>query len=67
MIAQGLWHPNYSHIREPIGALAMGPYGWIQRLNFTVAGLLWVTFALGLHFGLRPVPRATTGSLFLRK
>lgn len=38
----------------PAGAwpsgLALGPYGWVQILNFVVSGLLLAIFAAGLHF-----------------
>ncbi len=45
------WRP----LGDPAGAwpsgLALGPYGWVQILNFVVSGLLLATFAAGLHFG----------------
>jgi hypothetical protein len=45
------WRP----IRDPAGAwpsgLALGPYGWVQVLNFVLSGLLLAVFAVGLHFG----------------
>lgn len=52
------WRP----IADPAGAwpsgLALGPYGWIQSLNFLVSGLLLVAFALGLHRGMAGRSRA---------
>jgi len=45
------WRP----LGDPAGAwpsgLALGPYGWVQVLNFVVSGLLLAIFASGLHFG----------------
>ncbi len=45
------WQP----LGDPAGAwpsgLALGPYGWIQVLNFVVSGLLLMLLAVGLHTG----------------
>ncbi len=45
------WQP----FRDPAGAwpsgLALGPYGWMQVLNFVVSGLLLMLLAVGLHTG----------------
>jgi hypothetical protein len=44
------WQP----LGDPAGAwpsgLALGPYGWVQIVNFVVSGLLLMVFAAGLHF-----------------
>src|SRR5262245_63810948 len=53
VILQGLLAPDYSHMTLPISALAAWPAGWIQRLNFYVAGALSVIFAGALHAGLQ--------------
>lgn len=43
------WHPiESSDVPWPSG-LALGPYGWLQVLNFILFGLLVIFFALGLH------------------
>jgi hypothetical protein len=45
------WRP----LEDPAGAwpsgLALGPYGWVQVLNFVVSGLLLMLLAVGLHHG----------------
>jgi hypothetical membrane protein len=45
------WQP----LGDPAGAwpsgLALGPYGWIQVLNFVVSGLLLMLLAVGLRTG----------------
>jgi hypothetical protein len=45
------WQP----LGDPAGAwpsgLALGPYGWMQVLNFVVPGLLLMLLAVGLHIG----------------
>lgn len=57
---------EYSPVREPVSALAAGPAGWVQSLNFAVFGLLTVVFALGLSLGLRSsVPGVVGSALFL--
>lgn len=53
-IVQGLLRPTYSHVAEPVSALAAGPNGWVQDLNFLVFGPLMVAYAVGLNLGLRP-------------
>jgi len=43
------WHPiEGSGVPWPSG-LALGPYGWLQVLNFILFGLLVIAFAAGLH------------------
>jgi Protein of unknown function (DUF998) len=45
------WQP----LEDPEGAwpsgLALGPYGWVQILNFVLSGILLMLFAAGLHLG----------------
>jgi hypothetical membrane protein len=45
----GLVRPEYDSIAEPISALALGPSGWIQRLNFALLALSFLSFALVLR------------------
>jgi Protein of unknown function (DUF998) len=60
------WHPiESSGVPWPSG-LALGPYGWLQVINFILFGLLVILFALGLNR--RVSGRAAkigTGSLML--
>jgi hypothetical membrane protein len=42
---------EYSPFEEPVSALAAGPNGWIQSVNFAVFGLLTIAFAIGLYRG----------------
>lgn len=48
--------PGYSMIAQPVSALAIERFGWIQNLNFILSGLLYVGFSLGLRAGLAPRP-----------
>lgn len=53
-VAQGLARRGeYSAAAETISALAAGPYGWVQDVNFVVFGVLLFAFAIGLHLGVR--------------
>lgn len=52
-IVQALFRSGYSHVAEPVSALAAGPNGWVQNINFFVFGALMVAYAVGLHLGLR--------------
>jgi hypothetical membrane protein len=56
VILQGALQPDYSHVAMPISALAAWPYGWMQRLNFWVFGVLMAANAIGLHRAVRPGP-----------
>jgi hypothetical protein len=49
---------GYDSVRHPVSSLALGPRGWVQRLNFTSTGIAY----LGLAWGLREQP---TGDAFL--
>jgi hypothetical membrane protein len=52
-ILQALFRAGYSHVAEPVSALAAGPNGWLQNVNFFVLGPLMVAYAVGLHLGVR--------------
>jgi hypothetical membrane protein len=54
LFVEGATRAHYSALRDPGSSLELGPYGWIQQLNFAVAGLLTLAFAVGLRSALRP-------------
>ncbi|MFI6732657.1 DUF998 domain-containing protein [Nonomuraea sp. NPDC050451] len=54
-LAQGALRPHYDPLRHPVSSLALGPGGWVQAVNFVVAGLLTLAFAAGLRRTLRRV------------
>jgi hypothetical membrane protein len=49
LLVEGILKPGYDPIRHPGSSLALGPYGWIQSLNFLVSGLLALAFAMGVR------------------
>lgn len=59
--AQGWLRSNYSLVGDPISALAVGPTGWVQNVNFLVFGALMVAFAIGLHRGVLKSRRGAVG------
>ena len=46
-------------------ATAMGPYGWLQTLNFLQLGLAIIATATGLWIAVRPRPRVGAGLVFV--
>jgi hypothetical protein len=41
--------PGYDVARQSISDLELGPSGWVQSVNFVIAGILMSAFALGLR------------------
>jgi hypothetical membrane protein len=56
---------RYDRVAEVVSALEATPYGWIQRLNFVVFGLLTLAFATGLHRAVRPSRLGVAGPALL--
>jgi hypothetical membrane protein len=56
---------EYSPMAEPVSALEAGPGGWVQQVNFVGFGLLAITFAVGLHRGMRPTRAGVLGPAIL--
>ena len=56
----GWLYPGYSPTRMFVSELSLGPYGWVQILNFVLTGALLLVFGLGLaaHFGIGAAFRA---------
>lgn len=48
----GWLYPGYSPTRMFVSELSLGPYGWVQILNFVLTGALILAFGVGLsaHF-----------------
>jgi hypothetical membrane protein len=65
IVVQGALHPDYSHVKMPISALAAWPTGWIQNLNFYISGVLILLFIVGLNGAVRPTPRGRAGFALL--
>jgi len=44
----------YNGLRSDISLLALGPYGWVQTVNFSAFGVLVVVFQAGVQRALAP-------------
>ncbi|MEV0607918.1 DUF998 domain-containing protein [Polymorphospora rubra] len=49
-LVDGGTRPNYSPVRHPVSALALGRRGWVQTANFIVSGAAITVGALGVVF-----------------
>ena len=47
-IIEGWLRPGYNSIAMYVSELSIGPYGWIQILNFIILGILFLIFARGI-------------------
>jgi hypothetical protein len=48
-LALGATRKGYDPMRQPVSALAMGPEGWLQQVNFCLTAALMLAAAYGLH------------------
>jgi len=55
-LLEGATRADYSPMRHPVSSLALGPSGWVQVVNFTVTGILYLAFAAGLLLARRRSP-----------
>src|SRR5215831_10030598 len=47
LLTEGVTRPGYNSWRDPGSALATGPGGWLQTVNFIACGLLITVTAAG--------------------
>lgn len=52
-LIEGAVRADYNPLRHPVSSLSLGPYGWLQAVNFIVSGLLVLAFAVGLRPAVR--------------
>jgi hypothetical membrane protein len=64
-LVQSVLRQDHNLVAHPISALAAGPSGWVQNVNFILFGLLMITYAVGLHLGVRPSRWGVVGVAFL--
>lgn len=48
VLIEGWTRPDYSPVRHPVSALALGRRGWIQKVNFAAVGLAITAGAVGV-------------------
>lgn len=64
-ILQNVLRTDDDAITEPVSALSIGEFGWIQRLNFVVLGVLLLVFAAALDRGVAPSRLGRVGPTLL--
>jgi drug/metabolite transporter superfamily protein YnfA len=59
-VVHGWLRPDYSPMSMFVSELSLGPYGWVQTLNFLLTGALVLVFGRGLaaHFNTGAASRA---------
>jgi hypothetical membrane protein len=65
LVLEAVLGDRYDRVAEVVSALEATPYGWIQRLNFVVFGILTLAFAAGLHRAVRPSRLGVAGPALL--
>lgn len=65
LLIEGATRADYDPIRHPGSSLALGGLGWMQDVNFIIAGLLTLAFAVGLRRALRPGRGSTWAPLLV--
>jgi len=64
-VVNSLLRSDHSLVALPISALATGPRGWVQDVNFVVSGLLMLAYPIGLHLGVRQTRWGVIGPALL--
>jgi hypothetical membrane protein len=64
-VVEGATRAHYQPLRHPVSSLELGGFGWTQRVNFIITGLLTLAFAVGLRRALRPLGGSTWGPLLV--
>ena len=64
-LVEGATRVGYNPLRHPVSSLALGDAGWTQSVNFVVAGLLMLVFAVGLRRALRSFGGSIWGPLLV--
>lgn len=65
VIVQFLLRPDHDPVAWQLSALAAGPVGWVQSLNFVITGVLLIACAVGLHLGMDLGRTGVTGPALL--
>jgi hypothetical membrane protein len=64
-VVHSLLRPDHSLVALPISALATGPSGWVQDVNFVICGLLFFAYPIGLHLEVRQTRWGVVGPALL--
>jgi hypothetical membrane protein len=64
-VVHSLLRSDHSLVALPISALATGPSGWVQDVNFLICGVLFLAYPIGLHLGVRQTRWGVVGPALL--
>jgi hypothetical protein len=64
-LAEGATRAGYDALRHPVSSLALGPHGWVQFANFSVAGALCLGNAVGLWRAPKTVVGTRIGAILI--
>ena len=64
-VVHSLLRSDHSLVALPISALATGPSGWVQDVNFIICGFLFLAYPIGLHLGVRQTRWGVVGPALL--
>lgn len=65
LLIQDYTRPDYDPRTMLLSLLALGEWGWVQILNFVLAGVLNLLYAVGLWKKLHPGPAGTGGPILI--
>src|SRR5438552_5293507 len=57
--------PGFDPRLDPLSLLSLGDWGWVQIVNFALAGALNLLYAVGLWRRLHPGPAGTWGPILI--
>jgi hypothetical membrane protein len=60
-LLEGARRPDYQPVRHPVSSLVLGPQGWVQTVNFSTAGALYLAAAIGLFRDTAQTPSTRVG------
>ncbi len=65
VLIQDYTRPGFDPRLDVLSLLSLGDWGWVQTVNFALAGVLNLLYAVGLWRRLHPGPAGTWGPLFI--
>jgi len=65
MLIQDYTRPGFDARLDVLSLLALGDWGWVQTVNFALAGVLNLLYAVGLWRRLHPGPAGTWGPILI--
>src|SRR5260370_18498611 len=65
VLIQDYTRPDFNPRLQGLSLLSLGDWGWVQIVNFVLAGVLNLLYAWGLWGRLLPGPAGTSGRLLI--